>query len=75
MLNPCRPVTRYPPGTTLAVAVGSGVLATMLRGGSIQMARAASRGMRAAYVANTEHWLTIQAVLASPKPSSPMTRT
>jgi len=47
----------------------------MLRGGSIQMARAASRGMRAAYVANTEHWLTIQAVLASPKPSSPMTRT
>jgi hypothetical protein len=47
----------------------------MLRGVSTQMARATSRGMRAAYVANTEHWLTIQAVLASPRPSSPMTFT
>jgi hypothetical protein len=48
VLKPWRPVTRYPPGTTTACAVAAGVLDTTARGVSIQMARATSRGMRAA---------------------------
>jgi hypothetical protein len=51
VLKPWRPVTRYPPGTTTAFAVGAGVFETTARGVSIQMARATSFGMRAAYVA------------------------
>ncbi len=46
VLNPCLPVTRYPPGTTTALALGLGVLATTLRGVSIQIKRARSGGMR-----------------------------
>ena len=47
VLKGWRPVTRKPPGTTTAFAVAPGVFETTLRGVSIQMARAASRDIRA----------------------------
>ena len=74
VLKPWLPVTRYPPGTTTACAVGAGVLETTLRGVSIQIERATSRGMRAEKVAKTPPWLMTQPVLASALPSSSMTR-
>ena len=67
--------TRYPPRTTTACAVGAGVFATTLRGVSIQIARAASRGIRAEYVAKIAPWFTAHAVLASARPSSSITST
>jgi len=48
VLKGWRPLTRNPPGTTTAFAVGAGVFDTTLRGVSIQISRAASRDIRAA---------------------------
>jgi len=75
VLNPWRPVTRYPPGTTTAFAVAAGVFATQPRGVSIQMWRPSSIGIREAYVLKIASWFTTQPVLASALPISSMTCT